>query len=332
LLTQRKQPSPGLRYKKAEEPIRPSATIDLAAPLLFGLGLAGAFAGGELFVRGVLAAGRQFRLPAGFVAATLGAFATSGPELGVSVFAALEAKPQIGLGDALGSNVVNLGLVLGLTVLLARLRVARRESLARIPFMVAAPALVGALVMDGRLTRLDAALLLGVFAAWLTLELRSLERPPGTPAAPRERRPIALGAAGLLVLFASAKLIVSAALTIAAAWGVEGFLFGATVLAVGTSIPELATALVSRARGHPEVGLGTLLGSNLFNGLFIVGMVALIDPIELELRQVAVPLAAAALLSLLLIAPGSGLLGRARGALLLAGYAAYLAVLAKEWL
>lgn len=296
--------------------------------VLLILGLAGAAAGGELFLRGVLAAGRHYRLPAGFVAATVAAFATSGPELGVSVFAALEGNPQVGLGDALGSNVVNLGLVLGLTVLLARLRAPRRESLARVPYLVAAAALVGALMLDGRLGRPDAVLLLAAFAVWLASELRRVERvTTGKARVPAARSHMALGLVGLLVLFASGNIIVSAALEIAAAWNIDGFLFGATAIAVGTSVPELATAVISRARGHDEVGLGTLLGSNLFNGLFIVGTTALIHPIELQVGEVAIALTAAALLSLLLIPGRSGLLGRSRGALLLAGYASYAAVL-----
>lgn len=276
----------------------------------------------------MLAAGRRLRLPAGFVAATLAAFATSGPELGVATLAALDGKPQIGLGDALGSNVVNLGLVLGLTVLLARLRAPRRESLGRVPFLLAAPALVGILILDGMLTRLDAALLLAGFVTWLALEVHRVERTAEPePRAPRDPWLMALGGVGLVLLFASGSMIVSAALEIAARWSVDGFLFGATVIAVGTSIPELATAVVSRARGHHDVGLGTLLGSNLFNGLFITGTAALIHPIALQARDVGIALAAAALLALVLVPVRSELLGRGRGALLLAGYAAYVVLL-----
>jgi cation:H+ antiporter len=276
----------------------------------------------------VLATGRHLRLPAGFVAATLAAFATSGPELGVATLAALDGKPQIGLGDALGSNVVNLGLVLGLTVLLARLRAPRSETFRRVPFLLAAPALVGVLILDGMLTRLDAALLLAGFVVWLALEVHRVERiAAARPRAPRDAWLIGLGGVGLLLLFASGSVIVSAALEIAARWRMDSFLFGATVVAVGTSTPELATALVSRARGHHDVGFGTLLGSNLFNGLFITGTAALIHPIELQARAVGIALAAAALLALVLLPGRSELLGRARGALLLAGYAAYVVLL-----
>jgi cation:H+ antiporter len=280
----------------------------------------------------VLAAGRRYRLPAGFVAVTLAAFATSGPELGVSTLAALEGSPRIGLGDALGSNVVNLGLVLGLTLLVARLRAPRSEALRRVPFLLAAPALVGLLALDGRLTRLDAALLLGAFAAWLAAEMRSVRRTAAAPRTPGDGWSMALGVVGLLVLFASGSVIVRAALDIGASWNVDPFLLGATVVAVGTSIPELATALISRARGHHEVGLGTLFGSNLFNGLFVVGTTALIHPIELDVREVGIALAAAALLALALVPPHAEVLGRPRGLLLIAGYAAYVGLLARAGL
>jgi cation:H+ antiporter len=300
----------------------------LSALLFFAAGLAVAAIGGELFVRGLLAAARRFHLPAAFVGATIAAFATSGPELGVSVLAALDGTPQIGLGDALGSNVVNLGLVLGSSIVLAGLRPAPAGDRRTLGFLLAAPLLAAALLLDGLLSRADAALLIAVFLSWLALELRSIERAP-PPLAPVAGAavPLVLGTGGLVLLFVAGELIVTAARAMADLWQTGSYFVGATLVALGTSVPELATAVAARARGHHELGLSTLIGSNLFNGLFIVGTAGLIQPIRIDPPQALVALAAALLLSLVLLPRRGAALGRGRGALLLAGYACYVLAL-----
>lgn len=300
----------------------------MSALLFFAAGLAVAAIGGELFVRGLLAASRRFRLPAAFVGATIAAFATSGPELGVSVLAALDGAPQIGLGDALGSNVVNLGLVLGSSIVLAGLRPAPAGDRRALAFLFAAPFLAAALLLDGVLSRADAALLIAVFFSWLALEVRSIER-ASLPLAPVAGAavPLVLGTGGLVLLFVAGELIVTAARAMAALWQTGSYFVGATLVALGTSVPELATAVAARTRGHHELGLSTLIGSNLFNGLFIVGTAGLIQPIRIDPPQALVALAAALLLSLVLLPRRGAALGRGRGALLLAGYACYVLAL-----
>lgn len=297
--------------------------------LILGVGCAAA--GGELFVRGAVGTAHWLRVPPGIIGATVAAFATSSPELAVSASAALAGEPQIGLGDALGSNVVNVALVLGLTLAIAGMRGARGSMKRDFPVALLVPVIIGLLLLDGVLSGLDGLLMLGMFAAWLVaaaLEARrersSAEQVLGT------RRPwmaIAHGALGLALLVAAGKLIVLGAKALALSFGIGEFVVGATLVAVGTSAPELATALVAKLRGHDELSLGTILGSNIFNGLFIVAVAALIHPIGVDWREVAVALAFGAVALAFIFPTRDGWIERRRGFLLLTLYVAYLATL-----
>jgi cation:H+ antiporter len=299
--------------------------------LLLGLGLAAA--GGELFVRGAVGLATWARVPPGIVGATVAAFATSSPELSVAVSAAAGGAPQIALGDALGSNVANLGLVLGLAALIAPVAVGAGAGRRDLPFAVAAPLLTLLLVLDGRLSRLDAAILAAAFAVWLALTVaaarreRGAARPVPGPGEPGGRSAVWASAVGLACLIVAGRLIVDAAGGIGDALGMDAFVVGATLVALGTSTPELATALVAGLRGHDDVGLGTLLGSCLFNGLFVVPVAATIAPIDVAVGEVATGLAFGLALVALTLPGRGGHLTRARGAVLVAAYAAYTTAL-----
>jgi cation:H+ antiporter len=305
----------------------PLATSDLLA-LIAAIPLAAL--GGELFLKGVLGLSAWLRLPKLLVATTLAAFATSSPELTVSSLAALAGKPEIGLGDALGSNVVNIGLILGLALLFGALPVRFIEIRRDIMLALAVPVLTLVLALDGTLSRADGVLLLGLFALWLMLtarqaiahrrDTRSDPTSPGQPV--RAWLFVLLGLASLIV---SGRLFVSGAMGIASALGIHAYVIGATVVAIGTSLPELVTTLLARLRGHDEVGLGTLLGSNLFNGLAIVGVAATLHPIRTPLNEIAVALGFG-VLSVLLILPRKDSISRWRGIVLLAVYAAFVVV------
>ena len=286
--------------------------------------------GGASFLKGVLGVAAWLRLPRLLVATTLAAFATSSPELAVSTLAALAGKPEIGLGDALGSNVVNLGLILGLALLFGPLATRMHEIRRDWALALIVPFLTLALALDGRLSRADGALLLAVFALWSALVLRqAIAR--RRDAAPDDAPVLSPGRAwlfllaGLAALMLAGQLFVAGASGIAVALGVHPYLIGVTVVAAGTSLPELVTVLISRLRGHDDVGLGTLLGSNLFNGLAIVGIAATIHPIRAPLGEVAVALAFGAL-AVLLILPRAGAIARSRGLALLVAYAVFVFV------
>jgi cation:H+ antiporter len=290
--------------------------------------------GGELFVRGIVGLAHWVRVSPGVVAATVAAFATSSPELTVSVTAAIAGAPQIALGDALGSNVVNIALVLGIVSLMSGLRY-RRDAIVR-DFLAAlcVPLLIGVLAFDGLLSRLDGLLLLGAFAAWVAAALFAARRQRGyaTPAGGTHRRwPVVLATGGgLVLLLAAGRLIVDGATGIAALFGVDAFVIGATLVAIGTSTPEIATAVIAKLRRHDEVGLGTLLGSNIFNGLFIVAVASVIAPIPVVLRETAAALGFG-LVALAAVFPSAkGLIGRERGLLLVGIFAAYLLAMAGQ--
>lgn len=301
--------------------------VDLAA-LLAGLLCAGV--GGELFVRAAVGIAAWARVPAGVIGATIAAFATSSPEVSVAIGAAAEGRPEIALGDGLGSNVVNVALVLGLTLLVGPI-VAPRESTRRdVPFAVLVPLITIALAVDGTLSRADAAILLSVFFTWLVLTTLAARRERSAAvdvlAEHSHRRSILEMLVGLAFLVAAGRLIVFGAKGVGAELGLDTFIVGATFVAVGTSTPELATTLIARIRGHSEIGLGTVVGSNIYNGAFIIAIAALIHPIAFGFREVGVAIGfGLALVALLLNARGA--LGRRLGLLFLAIYASYVVVL-----
>ncbi len=296
-------------------------------------GVVFAAVGGELFVRGVVGVAHWARIPPAIVAATIAAYATSSPELSVAVNAALAGDPRISLGDALGSNVANVALILALAVMISGLHTPRAGLRRDFPVALGVPFLTGALLLDGTLSRPDAALLLSLFAAWLVAAVLAARRERVAEAVPlaQGRAAIVLSCVGgLVLLLAAGRLIATGARAIAAAMGVDEFIIGATVVALGTSVPELATTLVARLRGHDEVGLGIILGSNVFNGLFIVGVAAAIHPIAVRVQDVAVALLFGVLALALAWPPRSGYLRRPRGGLLLALYAAYVVAIVHQ--
>lgn len=297
--------------------------------LLAGVGCAGI--GGELFVRGTVSLARWARISPGIIGATVAAFATSSPELSVSLSAALAGKPQIALGDALGSNVVNVGLILALALVISGIQCPRSSVKRDFPVALVVPVLTGVLFLDGVLSRLDGFLMLGLFLAWLTATVFEAHRQRNAAAEvfgeQRKWLVVLFSLAGLAFLGAAGSLIVAGARGIAIAFGLQEFVIGATIVAVGTSVPELATTVIAKLRGHDEVGLGTILGSNIFNGLLIVAVAAIIHPISVSWREIAVALVFGLLVLAFTYPARQGFIARRRGVLLLVLYGVYLAAI-----
>jgi cation:H+ antiporter len=298
--------------------------------LALALGVLCAGVGGELFVRGVVGIALWARISAGIVGATVAAFATSSPELSVAISSALAKKPEISLGDALGSNVVNVALILAIPIIMKGIKSSPGSVQRDYPFALFAPILTAVLALDGELSRLDGVLLLAAFIFWLVIVMLEVRRQrSATEKVLGERRgwlAILLSVAGFICLIAAGRFIVTGAKGIALSFGIDEFVIGATIVAIGTSIPELATSIISMVRGHDEVGVGTILGSNIFNGLFIIAVAAIIYPIKIHLGEV-LPVLAFGLITVVFIwPPGHGYIGRARGLLLLVLYAAYVIV------
>ncbi|WP_447555058.1 calcium/sodium antiporter [Vreelandella sp. EE22] len=311
--------------------------------MLYVLSLLGGIAlltlGGEALVRGAVAGAERLGVSALFTGLVIVGFGTSAPELVVSINAALEQKPDIAIGNVVGSNIGNIMLILGLCAfiypLTTKLQALKRDGLV----MLLATLLFILLGLSGELGRFDAMLLLAGLAGylvWAYLSERQKNDPLETPDAagnPPDKRPpsvlwMLIGVAGgLALLIGGSQLLLYGAVGIAQAAGISEAVIGLTVVAVGTSLPELAVSLVAALRRQTDVAVGNILGSNIFNLLGILGVSAFLQPLLLVERMVVfdqwVMLGSAALLLAFLY---TGLrLSRGEGALLLAGYVAYVA-------
>ena len=287
--------------------------------------------GGELFVRSAVGLGHWARVSPGIIAATVVAFATSSPELAVSISAAMAGKPQISLGDALGSNVVNVALILALALSISGIQSPRDSVKRDFPVALLVPVITGVLILDGVLSRTDGLLMMGMFLAWLVAAVvEARKQRSAAEEVIGERRgwlAIILFIIGFAFLVAAGRLIVGGAKGVAISFGIDEFVVGATIVAVGTTVPELATTVIAKLRGHDEVGLGTILGSNIFNGLFIIAVAAVIFPISVDWRKVAIPLVFGLLAVAFIFPTRRGFIGRWRGVSLLVLYAVYLAII-----
>ena len=304
--------------------------------LLIAVGLVGLLVGGELLVRGAVGVAARLGLPPMVIGLTLVGFGTSTPELLTSVQAALAGAPGIALGNVVGSNTANILLILGLAALLLPVAVTpgtfRRDGAA----LAIATVLCVAATMTGTIGRVWGALLVAGLVGFLVVTLRSSRGAPDAPAddLPGLRAPLAtsvvLSVAGLAVTIVGAKLLVDGAVALARDFGVSEALIGVTIVAIGTSLPELATTLVAARRGQNDVAFGNVIGSNIFNVLGILGATALIAPLavapEIAARDVWVM--AAATVALIAVAVSGWRITRGEGAALLLAYAAYVGWLA----
>lgn len=301
------------------------------AYFLLSIGVLLAAIGGELFVRGVVGIARWARVSSGIIGATFAAFATSSPELSVAINSSLAGTPQIALGDALGSNVVNIGLILGVALAFAPLTTSSDVLKRDFSLALLVPLLLAVFCMDGMLGRMDGLLLLLVFTGWLVAVVLEVSRQRDAVVSLvgelNHKSALLQALVGFAMLVLSGLLIVAGAKGIAQLHGIDPFLIGATLVAIGTSAPEIATVVISRIRKHDEVGLGTVLGSNIFNGLFIVGVAATIHPIPIRWEEVAIGLAFGLMTSIFTFPIRGNTIERGRGALLLALYVAYILVL-----
>lgn len=294
----------------------------------------------DRFVDGAAATARHFGMPPLLVGMLVVGFGTSAPELLVSVLAALEGHPGLALGNAWGSNTVNMGLVLGVTALVAPIRVRSVVLRKELPLLMGVTAVSALLVWDGMLSRLDALLLLAGFVALLVWSMRAAqthredalarethaELQAGALSLPRA---LMLTVANLLVLVGSSRLLVWGATDIAQWLGLSDLVIGLAVLAVGTSLPELATCVAAARKGEDDIALGNVLGSGLFNTLAVVGLAGAIAPVEVEIEVLArdLPVMAGLTVALYLMGRGrrhsDGVISRPEAGLLLAVYAAY---------
>lgn len=294
----------------------------------------------DLFVEGAASTARHFGMPPLLVGMVVVGFGTSAPEMTVSALAALQGDPGIALGNAYGSNITNIALILGLTALISPIAVHSRVLRKELPILALVTALAAWQLRDGAISRAEALVLLGVFGllmAWtiwqgkkqktdaLGLEMEVALVRPLPPRAALFRLVI-----GLALLIVSSRLLVWGAVEIAHGLGVSDLIIGLTVVAVGTSLPELASSLVAARKGEHDIALGNVLGSNLFNTLAVVGIAGAIHPLGVGPEVLNRDILVMAALTVSLFAFGYGLGGpgrinRMEGALLLACYVGYTA-------
>ena len=305
--------------------------------LLFFAGLALLWIGGEGLVRASAALGIRFGMTPVVVGLTIVAFATSAPELAVSLGAAFRDSPGLAVGNVVGSNICNITLVLGVTALIGRPRLKGQLVPRDTSVLILSTLLVPVLLLDGQLGRIEGFVLVGTIAAYVTLTV--LQAKPGQIPVPFVDEPLPttkpeasitvnalIGAGSLALLILGSDLFVRAAVEIALVLGISPALVGLSAAALGTSLPELATSIVAARRGQPELAAGNLIGSNIFNLLLILGATSLVRPLTpngIDIIDLGVMVATSLLaLALMVIKPR---IERLDGTVLITIYAAYMA-------
>ena len=305
--------------------------------LMVILGGAVLVGGGEMLVRGATALARTLGVSAMIVGLTVVAYGTSAPELAVSVLAAYSEKPGICGGNVVGSNILNVLLVLGVTGVIYPIQAAAGFVKREVPIMVGVSVLFFAMVLNGRLSRFQAGFLVLVLIGYTLLTIRIARREKKKVAAEYEDvqaaakgRSLALSivfiAIGLALLAGGSELFLRGAVGVAKSFGISDAIIGLTLVALGTSFPELAACLVAAYRKHPDICLGNIIGSSIYNLLAIAGLAGILAPLpfEPEMVRVHIPVMVGAAVVLWVIVARRFRISRRSGLILLALYAAYM--------
>ena len=297
------------------------------------------FAGAEILVKGSASVAARAGLTPLMIGLTVVAFGTSSPELAVSLEAALMGQGDVAVGNAVGSNLLNIALILGLSALIYPIAVHLQLIKIDVPIMILVAILLPLLLLDGRLGRLEGGLLFVGIILYTLLNVRMARKgsttevedefAEGVPQMTRHwSLDLLLIVGGLVVLVLGSRLLVDNSLQVARAFHISEAVIGLTVIALGTSMPELATSIVAAIRRQPDIALGNVVGSNIFNILGTLGISAMVAPMTvpgIQMLDYAVMIGVSLLLLPFLM---TGLrLGRLEGCILLAAYGSYLFVL-----
>ncbi len=262
-------------------------------------------------------------------------FGTSAPELFVSAMAALENKGNLALGNALGSNITNIGLVLGAAALVRIMPVERSAATRDIPIVIFAGLVSVALILDGMLSRIDGIILLAILIAYLVYSAKSSSDSTEQTETTQESSDKSLVMCALwtlvsiVILMAASRILVLGAITIAEFFEVSELIIGLTIVAIGTSLPELAAAVAAARKGCHEMIIGNIIGSNVFNTLGVLGLTGTLRATGIDGGVLVrdFPIMFAFTVFMLVMALTKGRFGRQEGLILLGGYAAYLGFL-----
>ncbi|MGF1645511.1 MAG: calcium/sodium antiporter [Kineosporiaceae bacterium] len=311
--------------------------IDAITVLQLVGGLVALVAGGEILVRAASGLARAVGLSPLVIGLTVVSSATSTPELAVTLDAALTGEPAIAVGNVVGSNIVNVLLILGVSALV--LPLVAKAQLVRIdvPIMIGLSVLTLVLALDGGIGRFDGALLVVLVVAYVAMSV-VVSRHTGVPVGPDGAGPrprpaldLLLMAAGIGLLVLGARWLVAAATQVAAAAGLSELVIGLTVVAVGTSLPELATSVVAAVRGQRDIAIGNVVGSSIFNLGAVLGLAAVVSPGGVPVAAGAVrldlPVMTAVAVALLPVVFTGAAVARWEGAVFVGYYAAYVAYL-----
>lgn len=305
--------------------------------LLLSVGLVLLIVGADLLVRGAARLAANFGVPALVIGLTVVAFGTSAPELAVSVKSAWSGQAELAIANVVGSNTFNILFILGLAALISPLLVSRQLIRQDVPIMVLVSVIAVLVTLNGSITKVEAALLflgLLVYTAFLFYQGRRSDN--ADEGEIRElletRKPLwhnmILVVTGLVLLVMGSRWLVTSAIEIASLLGVSEAVIGLTIVAAGTSLPEVMTSVIATLKGERDIAIGNVVGSNIFNILCVLGLSGLVSPVPLEagqqLAQIDLPvMLGVAVLCMPLFFTGATL-NRLEGALFLALYLAYV--------
>lgn len=298
----------------------------------------------DRFVEGASAAARHFGMSPLLIGMVVVGFGTSTPEMLVSAMSALAGNPGIALGNAYGSNICNIALILGVSAVISPINVTSGVLKKELPILTGFSALAALQLWDGQVTRFEAGMLLGVFFGFMVWSLRQ-ERITERDALESQMKdhmkmvvmPLKQAlfwlTAGLGILIASSRLLVWGAVSLATAFGISDLVIGLTVVAVGTSLPEFASSVAAARKGAHDIAIGNIIGSNIFNTLAVVGIAGAINPMQAgpDVLKRDIPVMVGLTVSLFVLGVGiqgrPGVINRFEGAMLLVSYIVYTAFL-----
>ncbi len=293
----------------------------------------------DKFIEGAAVTAKHYGMSPLLIGMLIVGFGTSAPEMVVSALASMQGNPGIALGNAYGSNITNIALILGLTAIISPILVHSQVLRKEMPVLIAITALAAFQLADGHLSRLDAIVLMVVFfilMGWSVYQgLTSKDDTLGNEMQGEVdaynmplKKAIFWLVFGLVVLILSSRLLVWGAVDIAVALGVSDLIIGLTIVAIGTSLPELASSLMAVKKGEHDMAIGNVIGSNMFNTLTVVGIAGLISPMAVEPDILRRDVAVMAGLTILLFIfaygiRGPGRITRIEGGVLLTAFVAY---------
>ena len=301
------------------------------------LGLSVLLGGAWFLVRSATRLAGALGLSPVIIGATVVAFGTSAPEFVVSVAAAAEGSTGLAIGSVFGSNVLNAALVIGIAAVLNPLDVDSRLLRREMPILGAATVVVILMGVDGAIGRVEGLVLFATLLVFVGMTIRTRHPPPDAPDAPRVEsrhgapprvvaRDLVIALGSIVALAAGSEAIVRGATGIATTVGLSDLVIGATVVAVGTSLPELTTTVVAAIRKQTEIAIANVVGSNIFNLLGVLGLAAAVSPLPIgyDLYRFEVPAVAASTIALILLAWQGSRISRGEGGFLLALYIVFV--------